>query len=46
MVILFSFGRISLWPALASFTINMLPFLVAFLIMRRSGKHGGGDLDH
>ena len=45
-VILFSFGRISAIPALASLAINMLPFIVAALIMRKAGGDHGHDLDH
>ena len=45
-VILFSFGRVSMFPALASLAINMLPFVVAYLIMRKTGGDHGHDLDH
>ena len=45
-VILFSFGRISMVPALLSLSINLLPFLVAYAILRKTGKHGGEDLGH
>jgi hypothetical protein len=45
-VILFSFGRVSAIPALASLAINMLPFLLAALVMRKSGGDHGHDIDH
>jgi hypothetical protein len=45
-VILFSFGRISAIPALASLAINMLPFIIAALIMRKTGGDHGHDIDH
>ena len=45
-VILFSFGRVSMLPALASLAINMLPFLVGYLVMRKAGGDHGGDLEH
>ena len=43
VVTLFFFGRTAMFPALASLSINMLPFLVAGWLMR---KHGGADADH
>jgi hypothetical protein len=45
-VILFSFGRVSMIPAMLSLAINMLPFIVAYVIMRRSGGDHGSDLEH
>ena len=45
-VILFSFGHISMIPAALSLGINMLPFIVAYLIMRKTGGDHGHDLDH
>jgi hypothetical protein len=45
-VILFSLGSIRMVPALVSLAINMLPFLVAYVILRKTGKHGGEDLSH
>ena len=45
-VILFSFGTIRAIPALVSLSINLLPFVVAYVILRKTGKHGGGDLGH
>ena len=45
-VILFSFGHISAIPALASLAINMLPFIVAYLLMRKTGGDHGHDIDH
>ena len=45
-VMLFSFGSVSMFPALVSFLINMLPFLVAFLMLRKHGKESGADLEH
>ena len=44
-VMLFSFGRPQMLPALASFLINMLPFRVAWLMLRKHGKDGA-DLGH
>jgi hypothetical protein len=37
IVALFFFGRSAMIPALASLGINMLPFLVAGWLMRKSG---------
>jgi hypothetical protein len=45
-VVLFSLGSISAIPALASLSINMLPFIVGYILMRRSGGDHGHDLDH
>jgi hypothetical protein len=45
-VILFSFGQIRMIPALASLAINLLPFIVAYVIMRKTGGDHGGDLEH
>jgi hypothetical protein len=36
----------TLWPAVASLSINMLPFLIAYIIMRSQAKKGGLDLEH
>ena len=44
-VMLFSFGTVRMYPALVSFLINMLPFLVAYLMLRKQGKDGA-DLGH
>ena len=46
VVILFSFGRYSVVPAALSLGINMLPFIVAALIMRKTGGDHGHDIDH
>ena len=45
-VILFSFGTIRMFPALVSLLLNMLPFLVAWLMLRKHGKEDGADLEH
>jgi hypothetical protein len=39
VVAFFFFGRSAMIPAVASLGINMLPFLVAGWLMRRSGVH-------
>ena len=43
VVALFFFGRSAMLPALASLGINMVPFLVAGWLMRKSG---GGVSEH
>jgi hypothetical protein len=43
VVALFFFGRSAMLPALASLSINMLPFLVAGWLLRKSG---GGEIGH
>ena len=45
-VILFSFGRPSMVPAMISLGLNMLPFIVAYVLMRKAGGDHGHDLDH
>ena len=45
-VILFSFGTIRMVPAMLSLAINMLPFLVAYVILRKSGGDHSHDLEH
>ena len=45
-VILFSFGRISMIPALVSLSINLLPFVVAYVLLRKSGGDHSHDLEH
>ena len=45
-VILFSLGRTSAIPALVSLGINLLPFDLAAIVMRKSGGEHGHDLDH
>ena len=45
-VILFSFGTIRMFPALVSLLLNMLPFLVAWLMLRKHGGEEGADLEH
>lgn len=45
-VMLFSFGTVRMFPALVSFLLNMLPFVVAWAMLRRSGGEGGADLEH
>ena len=45
-VILFSFGTIRMIPALVSLSLNLLPFLVAFLILKKSGGDHSHDLEH
>ena len=45
-VILFSLGTIRMIPALLSLLINLLPFLVAALMMRKVGGDHSHDLDH
>ena len=45
-VILFSFGQLSMVPAALSLGINLLPFIVAALIMRKTGGDHGHDIDH
>jgi hypothetical protein len=42
---LISGNHLLLWAALASFSLNTLPFLVAGFLMRRAGG-GGADLGH
>lgn len=42
---LFAGNRVLTYAALASLTLNSLPFLAAGLLMRRTGG-GGGDLGH
>jgi len=49
IIVLAFFGRPAMLPALASFGVNMLPFLaVIFLVMRAraKGNRGTGDFDH
>lgn len=43
VVALFFFGRTAMLPALASLSINILPFLVGGWLIR---KHGGQTSDH
>jgi hypothetical protein len=43
VVALFFFGRSAMIPALASLSINVVPFLVAGWLMRKSG---GGEAEH
>ncbi len=38
-------NRVLMYAALASLTLNSLPFIAAGLLMRRTGG-GGGDLGH
>ena len=45
-VALFSFGTIRMVPALLSLAINLLPFLVAALMMRKVGGDHSHDLEH
>lgn len=45
-VILFSFGTIRMVPAMLSLAINLLPFLVAALMMRKAGGDHSHDLEH
>lgn len=45
-VMLFSFGTIRMIPALVSFLLNMLPFVVAWAMLRRHGGEEGADLEH
>jgi hypothetical protein len=45
-VILFSLGDIAAIPALVSLSINLLPFLVAYVLMRKVGGDHGHDIDH
>jgi hypothetical protein len=42
-IVLLSVGHTLMIPALASLLINSIPFLVAGLLMRKSG---GNDLEH
>jgi hypothetical protein len=42
---LISGNHLLLWAALASFSLNTLPFIVAGMFMRRSSG-GGADLGH
>lgn len=48
IVIMFAFfGRSAMYPALASFGVNMLPFLaVMYLLRGRKGKEDGDDFGH
>ena len=40
VIMLAFFGRAAMWPAFASFAVNMLPFLAMILLMRgRKGNH-------
>ncbi len=41
-VVVIFFGRSMMIPALASLAINLLPFIVAGLLMRRGGIDGMG----
>lgn len=41
-VVLFFFGRPAMVPALVSLGINLLPFIVAGLLLRNSGTEGLG----
>ena len=41
-VVLFFFGRAAMLPALASLLINLLPFVIAGLLLRNSGSEGLG----
>jgi hypothetical protein len=41
-VVVIFFGREMMIPALASLTINLLPFVVAGLLLRQSGIDGMG----
>jgi hypothetical protein len=45
-VILFSFGTIRMIPALVSLSLNLLPFVVAYILMRKVGGEHGHDIDH
>ena len=45
-VALFMFGKMGMVPALASFAINMLPFVAAFILLRKQAKNGDLDMDH
>jgi hypothetical protein len=45
-IVLFSLGRSVMIPALASLLINSIPFVVAGLLMRKSGGGHGSDLEH
>ena len=45
-VILFSFGTIRAIPALISLSINLLPFVVAYVLLRKSGGDHSHDLEH
>lgn len=43
VVALFFFGRSAMLPAVASLSINLVPFLVAGWLLRKSG---GGESSH
>jgi hypothetical protein len=43
MVAFYFFGRMAMIPAVASLSINLLPFLVAGWLLR---KRGGADAGH
>jgi hypothetical protein len=46
IVIFALFGTQAMIPALASFCINMLPFIAAYFLMRKQAKEGNVDLGH
>jgi hypothetical protein len=46
VVVIAMFGTTAMIPALASFMINMLPFIAAFVLIRKKMKGGGIDLEH
>lgn len=43
IVAFFFFGRMAMLPAVASLSINLLPFIVAGWLLR---KQAGGDAEH
>lgn len=45
VVIVALFGKDAMVPALASFAINMLPFIAAFFLLRKQARKGM-DLEH
>ncbi len=46
VVAVFMIGKVGMLPAIASFTINMLPFVAAYLLLRKQAKNGDIDLGH
>ncbi len=45
VIIIAFFGNTAMFPALASFGVNMLPFFAVMYLMRKR-KGGGEDLGH
>lgn len=45
VIMLAFFGRAAMWPAFASFAVNMLPF-IAMMILLRGRKDSSDDLGH